>query len=469
MRKYIDLVKNILLFLISSFIPKAISFFLVPIYTCYLSTKEFGISDLINTTVALLLPIVTLNIKDAVLRFSINDNYDNKDVFSSFCIIQLLGIFFVFIISVLQYYFNILNIPFVYVIFFDILLISTSIYDNFCSFSKGIGKVKVIVEASVLNSIITVFLNIFLIVVLKMGLYGFLIANCVGYIFTNILFFIRIKAWKFINFEFNKTVMKKMIMYSFPLVFSAIAWWVNNASDRYVISLICGVSISGIYAVSTKIPSILTTFQSVFMQAWSISAIKDFDKKDSDAFIGNMYSILNFLLFSCCSILIIFNLVISKVLFKKEFFLAWKYVPFLLISVAIDGMALFICNLFFAINDTKSRAIVTICGAIINTILNFVLIYYFDAFGAAIATLVGYFTGFCVSRYIAKKSFYINTNMKKNDLIIFIVFIQSILAYFGNRFIILQILLFCTIIMFNIDKIKKILNTFLKKTHKETM
>ena len=54
MSKYKKLIKNILLFALSSFIPKAMSFFLVPIYTAYLTTGEYGVSDLINTTVSLL-------------------------------------------------------------------------------------------------------------------------------------------------------------------------------------------------------------------------------------------------------------------------------------------------------------------------------------------------------------------------------------------------------------------------------
>lgn len=467
MKKYKELTKNVFLFIISSFIPKTISFFLVPVYTKFLTTYEYGVSDLINTTVSLILPIISLNIKDAVLRFSINNDIDKKKVFSNFMLIQIISFIILFLVSIFQFYFNLVKIPFMYVIFFDILLLSNSLYDNFCAFAKGINKVNIIVEASVLNSLVAVVLNIILIVYLKMGLFGFLLANSVGIVFADILFFFRIKSWKYIDFNLDFKILKKMIKYSFPLIFSAIAWWVNNASDRYIVTLFCGVSISGIYAAASKIPSILTTLQNVFMQAWSISAIKDYDKKDSDGFIGNMYSIMTFLLFTACSILILFNIFVSRILFQNEFFNAWKYVPFLLISVAVDGLALFICNIFFAVNDTKSRAIVTIFSAVINTVLNFILILRFGAYGAAIATFIGYFVGFCVSRIMIKKYITLNANMKLNDLVIFLVFIQAILAFFGNKFVLLQLVILILILAFNIKKIKLIFNMFLNKVLKK--
>lgn len=78
--KYKNLSMNTLLFTISSFGAKIISFLLVPIYTSVLSTKDYGNVDLVSTTVQLLLPIATLNIQDAVLRFSLDDKYEAEEV-----------------------------------------------------------------------------------------------------------------------------------------------------------------------------------------------------------------------------------------------------------------------------------------------------------------------------------------------------------------------------------------------------
>ena len=75
-----------------------------------------------------------------------------------------------------------------------------------------------------------------------------------------------------------------MIAYSAPLVLNAIGWWVNSASDRYVVTWLCGLAVNGIYSVGYKIPSIINVFQTIFNQAWFLSAVKEFDPQDKDGF-----------------------------------------------------------------------------------------------------------------------------------------------------------------------------------------
>ena len=76
--KYKYLGKNTLIFAISSFSTKFLSFLLVPLYTSFLSTAEYGKIDLITTTSTLLVYVLTINIADSVLRFTI-ENEDLTD------------------------------------------------------------------------------------------------------------------------------------------------------------------------------------------------------------------------------------------------------------------------------------------------------------------------------------------------------------------------------------------------------
>lgn len=450
--KYKQVIKNLVLFTLSKFIPKTISFFLVPFYTTFLSTYEYGISDLVNTTVSFAIPILTLNIRDAVLRYTLEKNSNKNDIFSIFSFIIFLDFLILSLFTIIEFNFNIFNINPLYLIAFDMMLLVHSLYDNLTSFCKGIEKVNIIVMASITNSIFTLVFNILLIAILKYGIKGYFIANTIGYFFAIVMYFIFAKLYKHFNFKLNISKLKEMVKYSFPMIFSAIAWWINYSSDKYIITWMLGVSVSGVYAAASKLPSILTTFQNIFMEAWSISAIKEFDKNDEDGFIGNMFTIILFLLSVVCSILIIFNMLISKIMFNGEFYSAWKFVPPLLLSVLVDALALFIGNLFYAVKDTKSRAIVTIIGAVINTIFNFILIYYFGAYGAAIATLLGYVAGLIMSIILVKKYINMKTDMKKNFLIILLLLIQVIFSYFGNKFIYLQwSLLLIIILMFKKD------------------
>ena len=79
--KYSDLSKNVVLFTISSFGQKILAFLLVPLYTSFLSTQEYGIIDLVSTTVNLLIPVFSLNMAEGVMRFTLEDK-ENKDYLS---------------------------------------------------------------------------------------------------------------------------------------------------------------------------------------------------------------------------------------------------------------------------------------------------------------------------------------------------------------------------------------------------
>ena len=76
--KYKYLAKNIGLLTLSNFATKLLSFFLVPLYTSILTTADYGTYDLFNTTVGVLIPILTLNVQDGVMRFAMDKNYDRR-------------------------------------------------------------------------------------------------------------------------------------------------------------------------------------------------------------------------------------------------------------------------------------------------------------------------------------------------------------------------------------------------------
>ncbi|MBW7988152.1 hypothetical protein E0704_08070 [Lactobacillus helveticus] len=80
MNKYKYLFKNIGLLTLSNFATKLLSFFLVPLYTSVLTTGQYGTYDLFNTTIGVLIPILTLNILDAILRFGMDKAYDKDAI-----------------------------------------------------------------------------------------------------------------------------------------------------------------------------------------------------------------------------------------------------------------------------------------------------------------------------------------------------------------------------------------------------
>ncbi len=438
--KHRYLTKNVILFSLNTFIPKLLSILLIPLYTSCLTPAEYGVSDLITTTVSLLLPIFTLDIQDAVMRFAMDKAYDKGDVFSIAFRIVMLG---TGIVSVGAFIFALLNIKGVetnYLIFFVLMFFTTSLYNSISLFCRGIDKVNVMVVGGVIQSVITLSSNILFLLVFEWGLVGYLCANTIGSVIALVWYFIGAKLHKYIKIKVNKETFKEMVSFSFPLIFSVIAWWVNNASDRYILTWLAGVATSGLYAISYKIPNILSIFQNVFTQAWSISAIKEFDKNDSDGFISNMYNMMNFSMIVVCSLILIVNIPVSKFLYAKEFFKAWQFVPPLLISVVFNAMALFIGSIFTAVKDTKTLSISTIVGAVVNTICNFIFIYLWGAFGAALATLLGYAVVFIMRHIILRKHILMRLNWFRDVIVYCLLGVQMVISYLGVWYIWAQVL-----------------------------
>ena len=128
-----------------------------------------------------------------------------------------------------------------------------------------------------------------------------------------------------------------MLHFSVPLIFSGILWWVVSSSDRYFVSWMCGSAANGVYAVAYKIPVILQTLDNVFGRAWLYTLYDSYKTDDGRNYIAKVFDAYNFLFCLGCSFLIIIDLFLSKLLFANEFFAAWKYVPFLLLSVVFNS------------------------------------------------------------------------------------------------------------------------------------
>lgn len=463
------LTKNSLLFFMSSFLPKVLSFFLIPLYTYYLTTEDYGTYDLIITTSSLLVPIFSLCIQDAVMRYGMEMHIKKEDVFSSALKINIIGLFIALFFCLLIYSFRVFDFTISFYLFIIIFYFLSSINNMLDFFCKAIEKVKDIVISSFVKTTLVLLLNIFFIVFLKLGLMGLLYSYLLGLLFSIFYLTFRLKLYKFITFSVDKNLTKRMIKFSFPLVFSSIAWWINSSSDRYILTWILGTAANGVYSISYKIPSIISTFATVFNSAWSISSIKEFNKDDSDGFFGFTYTMMNMFLIILCSGLMIMNVSISSFFYSKEFYIAWMYIPPLLLSVLYNSLLLFILGIFRAIKDTKTITISVILGAIVNTILNFILIKNIGAYGAAIATMIGYLISLIFAKIKLRKHISMKTKEFNNYLSYIILTIQMILAYFGNKYIILEIICLLIILFIyrkNIDDIRFFINNKFRKIFK---
>lgn len=437
---------------LSNFGSKVLSFLLVPLYTSLLTTNEYGTYDLYVVTISLLTPILSLSIVNGVMRFTLDKDSDKTQTFS----IGLLGttraiIIFIALVGI-NNIFNIIPTFNEYPLYFILYFASSIYYDLIASFARGLDKVTDYAIAGLIDSAIMLSLNVLLLAVFHMGLNGYFLANCLSKIVPIIYLVLRLRIYKYVKFtNRDKSLKKQMERYSKPLIFNTIAWWINNVSDRYIVTWLCGTSANGIYSVAYKIPSIINVFQSIFSEAWTLSAVKEYDE-GSDDFYTEVYNLYNFGLVFVCSALITADQLCAKILFAKDFYTAWKYAPFLMISVVFGALSGLIGGIFSAAKDSKVFAKTTIAGACVNTVLNIALVYFMGPVGAAIATLISYFIVWIARVKSVKKIVTFNINLKKDLFAYLLLLAQAIIMVTVNivllKYISEFIILFIIVVLY---------------------
>ncbi len=460
MGKYRYLFKNIGLLTLSSFATKILTILLVPLYTNILSTSEYGTYDLFNTTIGVLLPILTLNIHDAVMRFSMEKETNDQAVVTVGFRYILRSILFVLIGLGINHIFKLSSLIIDYSIFFLLLFVAQSLSGLLVYYVRGINRIADLSVSSVIASAIVILSNILFLVVFSWGLKGYFLANIIGPLVQSFYLIIKLRIFNKVDLKKRYSAeSKEMIQYSMPLIANSIAWWINNASDKYVVTFFCGLAENGIYSVASKIPSILNVFQTIFNQAWTLSAVKDYDPNDESGFFSKTYAAYNCMLVILCSLIIIGDKIMAKFFYAKDFYIAWRYVPFLTISIIFGALAGYLGGVFTAVKDSKVFAHSTVLGAIINIILNFSLTPVIGALGDAIATAVSFIVVWYVRYHNSKNYVKIKIRIRRDVLTYVVLFLQSyvlLLELESYMEYTVEIVLFVLIIILYNDDIKSV-------------
>lgn len=462
MGKVKSLLKDISALAISNFGSRLISFLLIPIYTSVLTTEEYGNYDIIYTTVSLLVPVLTLGITDGVTRFLLESKERKSDIYKVALRIILLSVVVVIIFSVIN------NITGLLPIFKDYWFMFVSYYVVFVLYrlaqdvARGLDKLKLIGISGVINSVCLLVLNMLFLLVFNWKLNGFFLANIFSNMIAASYIIILVGFHKEIKIKnVDRKLRREMIKYSGPMVLNSVGWWINSVSDRYIVTLICGVAANGIYSIAYKIPTVLTSLQSIFNQAWTVSLVKDYDRKKSHKFVQDAYDTYNVLMMLACVAIIYFNRLIARLLYADDFFEAWQYAPVLVLSVLFSSLSGLLGAIFGAEKDTKVLGQTTTIGAIVNIVLNVVLINGIGVFGAAIATLISSIVVWAM-RYM-KSQKYIRldrSSLINNILSYFVIIIQVWCAMMLDELYLygVQLILIIIIVLLNRSSIRGLIS-----------
>lgn len=370
--------------------PKLASFVTLPIYTACLSKAEYGTYDLIDILCSLLLPIATLQIQSAVFRFLIDEKGNEKKIKAivttmyvfvvPVSIVVLLALYFI-----LGYLDPLLRVLIIVYYFADILLTVTR------QVARGLSKNHIYSVSSFINCFLNMGLVVLLLSVLHGGLTELILSLSISATVSFVYVFIALKTWRYIDIkQLDKTLFKKIISYSWPMVPNSISLWIMRVSDRGIISLFLGVEANAVYAVANKIPKLLQIVQNTFSMSWQESASLSVKDADADEYYTSMFQTMYRVFAGFSAILIAVLPVLFNILIRGDYDDAYIHIPILIIGMFYSNIAVYLGGIYVANMRTKSIGITTIFAAIINLTINLLFIKSIGIFAATISTTVSY-------------------------------------------------------------------------------
>jgi len=403
---------------LSSVIGRLLNYLLVPLYTRFFIPEEYGVITEMYAYLAFFLVLLTYGMETTFFRFS--SKHENRNVYSTALIsvlsTALLFLFFInfkteTIANTIGYIGSEKLIVWLsFIIFLDV--VSAIPFARLRNQNKAV-RFSII---KLINILFNITLNIYFVIIMQYGFEYVFIANLISSTITLLLL---TPELVYIDWVFDAKLYRKMIKYSFPLLFAGLAGMTNEAIDRILLKFYISdtnvvMSELGIYGAFYKLSIIMTLFIQTFRYA---AEPFFFSQAKSENNVKIYAQVLNYFVITTATIFlfvtIFFDVAINFIGqdFRDE--RGFLVVSILLLANMFLGIYYNLSIWYKLIDKTYYGAILSVFGAVITLVLNVYLIPKISFVGSAWATLICYFLMVLASLLLSKKQFPIPYNIKR--------------------------------------------------------
>lgn len=403
--------KDSLIYTVSNILSRGVNLLLIPFYTRVLTPSDYGLIDIVIVMMAILNTLLTLEISQGIARFYCDAKSKNeKQQYASTTLWYTLFIYSIFAIFAYMIPINIMQ--FLLSEQINKLIIITMIA---CIWSNGFLylvqnqlrwslKSKECAIVSLACTLISVLTTIISVLWLNLNIIGVLLGLTVGNVCSGLLgvYYSR-DTYRFI---FSVEKFKILISFSFPLVPSVLGIVIALYIDRLLIKALLSLQEVGLYGIGYRFASIASLCM-VGIQGALIPLVYTYYKeKDTPLEIARIfrYFITGALLFFLG--ITLFSREILMLFTTAQYYEATGVIPLLVLAVLLSGMYIFAPGLGIA-KKTKVIASLNICSAVVNTLLNWMVIPFWGIVGSAFATLLTALLTFIISQHYSQKLYYI--------------------------------------------------------------
>lgn len=424
------LLKNTAIFTLGNLGTKFISFFMVPLYTYWMTTDAYGTVDLISTVSGLVVPLLTLNVGEAVLRFALDKGADIGAIVRIGVVVAIAATLMGFLAVPICQTMGFLED---YVLFVSLFVIA-GCWQSICScVLRGKELLLQYALTSIIQSVAFALLALLTMGALGWGLQGYLTSRVIANFLSAGYAFYEGQVYTYLNSSHLDTcLMRQMLAFSVVLIPNSFMWWVMNSADRVMITAMVGLSVNGVYAVACKVPMIFSNLGNIFIQAWQYSAIKEDDSADRDEYSSQVFDrVFQMLVIAvACAMLLIKPFLYIYV--EQSYYEAWKSTPYLFLGVVFLTSASFLSASYTVHKDSWGFLKSGVTGAVINVILNFILIPSMGAPGAALATCLSYLAVFLFRAWDTRKYIHLRLFTRTQLAGVAVLIAMGMTSYLGN-------------------------------------
>lgn len=483
-----ELTKDTAIYGISTMIGRFLNFILVPLYTNIFSPADYGIIQLIYAYMAILNIVFIYGLDSAYLKFaSFKDVGDDKDNFSTpYVSILMTSLLFVFLIIMnISAIGNSLGIPseYQYLIYFGaaILFLDANVVIPFLKLRLE-RRAKIFSLYRIINILVNILLNVYLIIILKWGIEAILLSNLIASAVSLLLLLPTII--KNFRFKFHSVLFKRMLKFGLPFLPAGFAVMLVQVIDVPILEKLTDLQTVGIYKANYKLGIFMMLYVNMFQFAWQPFFLQN--AKEPNA--KEMFSkVLTYFTLAGSVMLVVVSLFISDIaqiriagfsIIGSEYWSGLHIVPIVLLAYLINGMySVFSAGIYI---EEKSIYVpfITGAGAVVNIIVNFLLIPVLSLTGAALATFASYFVMALGYYFVTQKFYQIKYELKRIGHILFAVLITGTLFYYlhssGNLLFVYKILiliifsLYIYFVAVNRNEINLIKNKFAESRRKNS-
>jgi len=478
-----QLTKDTAIYGVSTIVGRFLTFLLVPFYTNIFPPHEYGVIANLYIFIAILNIIYIFGMDASYLKFASNKTIaSEKDNFSTpYLAVMFISLFLsLFIILIKGSINSILEVPakYSYLIYYTSLIL---FIDALCVIPfiklRIERKAKKFATFKIINILCNVFFNILLVLYFKWGIEAVLVSNIIASLLTLIILLPDII--KNLKPIINISLLRRLIKFGLPYLPAGLGSILIQGIDRPILTKLTDLNTAGIYNANYKLGIFMMLFVNMFQYAWQPFFLQQAEEKDAKKIFSK---VLTYFTFAASIILVFVSLYIDDItkfnfwgitLIGSAYWSGVVIVPIILFGYLFNGLYVVFTAGIYIEEKSIYVPLITGIGALVNVVVNLLLIPPLGIIGAALATLASYIVIAFGLYFVTQKFYKIEyENVKMISIFIIILltgiifyWLQSIevLNFFFKSLIFIFFVLVSSMVVFDKNELLILKNKFMKK------